>query len=115
MSYGSKSTAGEMVNKRRLSYLAVVILTLAGLFYWQLPTLLKAMPSRYVARLPESWQAMGERGDGEALLPTVAAPAAAAALLRQPEELPPPLTVTTVVPLTPTVTETAVPTSYHQI
>lgn len=111
MSYGSKSTAGEMVNKRRLSYLAVVILTLAGLFYWQLPTLLKAMPSRYVARLPESWQAMGERGDGEALLPTVAAPAAAAALLRQPEELPPPLTVTTVVPLTPTVTETAVPTA----
>ena len=113
MSCGCKFIVGEMVNKRRLSYLAGVLLLVLGLSLWQLPTLLKAMPSRYVARLPEPWQAMGERGDGEALLPTVAAPVAADAdaLLRQPEELPPPLTVTTVVPLTPIVTEMVVPTA----
>ena len=79
--------------KRRNTYLAGAFFLVLGLFFWQLPTLLKAMPSRYVARLPEPLQSLGERGDGEALLPTVSAPVAAAALLQNPE-LPKPLIVT---------------------
>lgn len=70
--------------KRRLFYLAAACLLMISLFFWQLPTLLKAMPSRYVARLPEPLQALGARGDGVAILPTVAAPAAVADLLQAP-------------------------------
>lgn len=44
----------------------VVILAVSA---WQLPALLKAIPSRYVARLPEPVQALGEREHVE-MLPT---------------------------------------------
>lgn len=96
--------------KRRFFILAGVLLVVLGLFFWQLPTLLKAMPSRYIARLPDPLQSLGVRGDGEELLPTVAAPVAAAALLQGPE-LPEPLIVTQTVILTPAsrIDETAVP------
>jgi tetratricopeptide (TPR) repeat protein len=60
----------------QLRVLFLIIALMAGLFlYWQLPAILKATPSRYVARLPEPVQALGERGDGVAILPTVVAPA----------------------------------------
>lgn len=84
MSCGSKFIAGEMEIKRHSPYLAGALFLVLGLFFWQLPTLLKAMPSRYVARMPEPLQSLGTRGDGEALLPTVSAPVAAAALLQAP-------------------------------
>ncbi|VAW32855.1 hypothetical protein MNBD_CHLOROFLEXI01-1229 [hydrothermal vent metagenome] len=114
------------MHKRRIPYyLVAAFLLVLGLFFWQLPTLLKAMPSRYVARLPEPVQALGERNDVP-LLPTVAAPADAAALLTaideptvapiiasEPATLPPPPVTgqesTAVPPATPTVT--AVPTN----
>lgn len=58
---------------RRRSLLVLISLVLiAGLlFAWQLPNLLKALPSRYVARLPQPVQTMGARYQGE-LLPTAA-------------------------------------------
>ncbi len=112
--------------KRRLAILAIVLALFSVLFFWQLPTLLKAMPSRYVARLPEPVQALGERGDGVPLLPTVAAPVDAAVLLAGvaeptavPTLIPEPATPTpppvndqanTAVP-PPTLTPTAVPTN----
>ena len=100
------------MTKRRFYYLAGLLLVVLGLSFWQLPTLLKAMPSRYVARLPERLQSLGTRGDGEALLPTVSAPVAASALLQDPE-LPEPLVVTQAEAATPVphIGETAVPTT----
>ena len=62
-----------MRKRRWLIFIAGLALMLA-LGFWQLPTLLKAVPSRYVARLPEPLQELGTRGDGVAILPTVAAP-----------------------------------------
>ena len=50
---------------------------------WSLPTILKAIPSRYVARMPEPMQALGERGDGVPILPTAAAPGNPALLLAE--------------------------------
>ena len=67
------------MSKRRL-LVATIVAVAAILFFWQLPVLLKAMPSRYMARLPEPVQALGQRDDVP-LLPTVAAPVDAAALL----------------------------------
>ncbi len=114
------------MSKRRLAILAIVLAVVTVLSFWQLPTLLKAMPSRYVARLPEPVQALGERGDGVPLLPTVAAPVDAAVLLAGvaeptavPTLIPEPATPTpppvngqanTAVP-PPTFTPTAVPTN----
>lgn len=107
---GSESILGEIVHKRRILSLLFILVAMMGLFFWQLPTLLKAMPSRYVARLPESLQTLGARGDGVALLPTVAAPADAAALLQSPVL---PTATTATEPATPTppaaIGETAVP------
>ena len=68
---------GVMVYKKRLIWVILPGIAFVLLFF-QLPNLLKAMPSRYVARLPESVQALGERGDGVPILPTVAAPVEAA-------------------------------------
>lgn len=70
--------------KRRLFYLAAAFFLVPALFFRQLPTLLKAMPSRYVARLPEPLQVLGARGDGVPILPTVSVPVTAAALLQAP-------------------------------
>lgn len=71
-----------MDNKKRLIWVILPGIAFVLLFF-QLPNLLKAMPSRYVARLPESVQALGERGDGVPILPTVAAPVEAAVLLAE--------------------------------
>ena len=51
----------------------ILLLVLAGVFAWQLPALLRALPSRYVARLPEPVQALGVREHVDRL-PTAAAP-----------------------------------------
>lgn len=87
------------------------------------PTLLRAMPSRYVARLPEPLQQLGERGDGVATLPTVAAPTdlshllavtsepAATAVLPPPTLTPLPLTTQVAPLLQPTATATLPPTA----
>lgn len=57
---------------RRRSSLVIFLIAAAAamlLAVWQLPALLKAVPSRYVARLPEPIQTIGARYQGE-LLPT---------------------------------------------
>lgn len=69
-----------MGSKKRIIWAVLPIIILLVLF-WQVPALLKAVPSRYVARLPEPVQALGERGDGVPILPTAAAPEEAAVLL----------------------------------
>jgi len=56
---------------RRWLIVPVILLVLAGIFAWQLPAILKAIPSRYVARLPEPVQALGVRDHVE-ILPTAA-------------------------------------------
>lgn len=55
--------------KRLLALGLLLLLVLGVLFAWQLPAILKAVPSRYVARLPEPLQALGER-EHVAQLPT---------------------------------------------
>jgi tetratricopeptide (TPR) repeat protein len=113
---------GGIVSKRRILFLIAALLLMTAVFFWQLPAILKAMPSRYVARLPQPLQDLGVRGDGVAILPTVAAPMEAAALLQTaplptttpsappPTPTPPALDVATAVPNTPTPTSTATPT-----
>ena len=52
---------------------AILLLVLAGIFAWQLPALLRALPSRYVARLPQPLESLGVR-EHVNRLPTAAAP-----------------------------------------
>jgi hypothetical protein len=54
-----------------LFIVAVFFLLIALVGLWQLPSILKAIPSRYVARLPEPIQALGVREHVD-VLPTVA-------------------------------------------
>jgi hypothetical protein len=68
------------MRKRRFLFLILVLLT-ALIFLGQLPAILKAMPSRYVARLPQAVQTLGERGDGVPVLPTANAPVITSLLL----------------------------------
>ena len=107
---------------RRYVFVLLALLGIGLLSLWQLPTILKAMPSRYVARLPEPLQALGERGSGVAILPTVAAPANAENLLQvtntptaaavvPPTLTPQPLAQATQTAPAPTATATAVPTA----
>lgn len=80
---------------------ALILVGLLGIFAWQTPAILRAIPSRYVARLPEPIQALGVRQHVEAL-PTVAVVVDAASLLAgaptvgsaDPLPLPPPPTFT---------------------
>ncbi len=67
--------------KRLLLPLALLLL-LGVLLAWQTPTILRALPSRYVARLPQPLQALGARQTGE-LLPTAASTQSGAELLAQ--------------------------------
>lgn len=60
--------------------LFVVIVCVLTVLVWQTPAILKAMPSRYVARLPAPVQALGEREHVE-MLPTAAAAVDSAQLL----------------------------------
>lgn len=62
-----------------------------------LPAFLKALPSRYLARLPEPLQEMGAPAVTSPILPTAVAPLSAAALLQIDEAV-----VETAVPPTPT-------------
>ena len=67
------------MTRRRLIFLLIILIILIGA--WQLPTVLKAIPSRYVAAyLPQSVQAMAERKHSE-ILPTVVVDANAMSLL----------------------------------
>lgn len=91
------------MHKRRWLILTFAPVLVLALLFWQLPTLLRVMPSRYVARLPEPVQALGERGDGVPILPTVAAPENASVLLAERISPAPTATIMAVSePLTPT-------------
>ena len=61
--------------------LLIPILFLVAILIWAVPEILKAMPDRYVARLPEPLQKLGLPEEQAALLPTVSSPAAANTLL----------------------------------
>ncbi|MFN2205336.1 MAG: hypothetical protein ACK2UT_05425, partial [Candidatus Promineifilaceae bacterium] len=60
----------------RLRYLLVIFVILASLVVVT-PALIKALPDRYVLRLPEPLQKYGLPEDTVALLPTAVAPQAA--------------------------------------
>lgn len=66
---------------RKLILLTLPILLLIGVIIWLTPLLLKRIPSRYVARLPEPLQQLGAPGEQVPLLPTVASPVNASLLL----------------------------------
>ncbi len=84
------------MRRRRLFLLALALIV--GLLIWQLPALLKAIPSRYVAAyLPESLQVLAEREHVE-MLPTVSASVDTAALLGKVEKPPPVVIQSTTVP-----------------
>jgi tetratricopeptide (TPR) repeat protein len=71
------------MRKRQILLLAFVMLVFTTAFAWQLPTILKAIPSRYVARLPQPVQQLGVREHVE-VLPSAPAPSNAASLLERP-------------------------------
>lgn len=82
----------------RLKFL-IPIVVLVALALWAVPAILKAMPSRYVARLPEPLQQLGLPEEGPAVLPTAAVPVDAAPLLQitgAPATVAPPATPTPV-------------------
>jgi tetratricopeptide (TPR) repeat protein len=59
----------------------IPLVLLAACAAWAVPAILQAMPSRYVARLPEPLQQLGQPPEQAPTLPTVAAPVSAQALL----------------------------------
>ena len=72
---------------RRRRFLLLAFFLILGVLIWQLPALLKAIPSRYVAAyLPDPLQALAEREHVE-MLPTVNLAVDTAALLEQIEPL----------------------------
>jgi hypothetical protein len=88
------ATVKEKLVRRRLLLLSVwsmAVLFLLAL--WQLPLLAQAIPSRYLALLPQPLQKLTVRPHSD-ILPTVAAPADTSGLLGLPEA--------TVTPLLPT-------------
>ena len=60
------------MRKRWLLVLALITILLLAVLMWQTPAILRAIPSRYVARLPAPIQTIGARESIE-LLPTAAA------------------------------------------
>lgn len=97
--------------KRRWLILPLLLLLLAAVFAWQLPVILKTVPSRYVARLPEAVQALGVR-EHVAVLPTAAVAGDVSHLLLD-EEMPAAVSTHVAVgvekaPATPTPPPTAV-------
>lgn len=61
--------------------LLILGLILAVLAVWAVPSILRAMPDRYVARLPEPLQQLGAPAQQASVLPTAVAPVNAAGLL----------------------------------
>ena len=108
--------------KKRIVIPLLLLVVLAAIV-GGLPALLRAMPSRYVARLPEPLQQLGVRGDGAAILPTVVATAnlslllpatsetRATAVAPPPTLIPPSLTNEVASPPKPTATATTPPTA----
>jgi tetratricopeptide (TPR) repeat protein len=104
------------MSKRKLAYLLIFII-LAGLLAF--PALLKAIPPRYAARLPEPLRQMSAPRDTVPILPTVANPVNAERLLASMDEAtavaatiapPPTLTPPSIVGQTAVPTPTASPT-----
>ena len=107
----------------KLKFLIPVVILLA-MAAWAVPAVLKAMPSRYVARLPEPLQQLGLPEESAPILPTVVRPVSAAALLEAtptlaqqasvapatPTPLPTVADVVAAVTAEPTATATALPT-----
>ena len=96
---------------KRVIFLFSTLIFIVGVLIWQLPTILRALPSRYVAAMPQSLQAIGVRSHVEAL-PTAAMTADTSALLlptATPKILPPPPTFVSV-SATPNFIPTATPT-----
>lgn len=60
------------MRRRWLPVFALITILVLAISIWQLPAFLRAIPSRYVARLPEPIQAIGERDHVE-MLPTAVA------------------------------------------
>lgn len=75
---------GDCMNKRKLALL-LFLFALAGLL--ASPTLLKAIPPRYAARLPEPLRQMSVPRDAAPILPTVARPLTANDLLQTQDEV----------------------------
>lgn len=100
--------------KRRLLLVMVSFGLVMAVLVWQIPAILRAVPSRYVALLPEPIQALGER-EHVVVLPTAAVTVASNQLLVQVPPpavitLPAPLTATSVATLGVTTSSTATPT-----
>jgi hypothetical protein len=71
------------MSRRRL--LILIVLLALFIFIWQVPAILKALPSRYAAAyLPESMQSLAERDHVE-VLPTAAVTTDADSLLAAEE------------------------------
>ncbi len=68
------------MHRRRYLIFPIIVLIFASAFAWQLPSVLKVIPSRYVARLPQPLQQLGEREHVD-VLPTTAPPENVAKLL----------------------------------
>ena len=111
-----------MVRKQNLVLWGVIGLVLVAIL--AMPSVLKAIPPRYVARLPEPLQQMAVPEQGPPILPTIAKPVNAASLVATPTLMAtstPPATLTpimvdgdqatAVVPPTATSTNTPTPTS----
>jgi tetratricopeptide (TPR) repeat protein len=84
-----------------LSILPLLLVCIAS--FWLVSPILKALPSRYVARLPEPIQALGEREHVEVLPTAQAAAADSTALLGDLQTVtqPPPATITPEPTITP--------------
>lgn len=88
---------------KRIFWLALPLLLIGSLVI-SLPPLLRAMPSRYLARLPEPVQKWGAPRDQAPTLPTLVQPPNAAALLATsvtPTLVPVPATLTPIPTVTP--------------
>jgi len=89
--------------KRWMLLLILPLLLLCIASFWLVSPMLKALPSRYVARLPEPIQALGEREHVEVLPTAQVAAVDSAALLGDVSTatLPPPADITPAMTITP--------------
>lgn len=90
------------MSKRRLLFLVIVLLLSGGLLVGGGLPLLKAIPPRYVARLPEPLQAIAAPADPDPILPTAAAPVNADSLLQSADTDPAVTAAPIAAPATPT-------------